>query len=142
MTAMVMGRSSWRRGAWASQAALGGGHLAGHAGVLLQGHAQGATEGLEDGLRLVVSVETLQVVDMQGDHAVVDEALEELPEQLGVQAADGGAGELHVHEQAGAAGEVHHDPGERRSEEHTSELQSRPHLVCRLLLEKKKRLTT
>src|SRR5439155_27295826 len=28
--------------------------------------------------------------------------------------------------------------GERRSEEHTSELQSRGHLVCRLLLEKKK----
>src|SRR5207253_6595405 len=27
---------------------------------------------------------------------------------------------------------------ERRSEEHTSELQSRGHLVCRLLLEKKK----
>src|SRR5215813_7588766 len=29
-------------------------------------------------------------------------------------------------------------PGHGRSEEHTSELQSRPHLVCRLLLEKKK----
>src|SRR5436305_10467173 len=29
-------------------------------------------------------------------------------------------------------------PLRRRSEEHTSELQSRPHLVCRLLLEKKK----
>src|SRR2546422_4395365 len=28
--------------------------------------------------------------------------------------------------------------GHRRSEEHTSELQSRLHLVCRLLLEKKK----
>src|SRR3989442_10899141 len=28
----------------------------------------------------------------------------------------------------------------RRSEEHTSELQSRPHLVCRLLLEKKKHI--
>src|SRR3989442_11409458 len=28
-----------------------------------------------------------------------------------------------------------------RSEEHTSELQSRPHLVCRLLLEKKKKLS-
>src|SRR5436305_11145355 len=27
-----------------------------------------------------------------------------------------------------------------RSEEHTSELQSRPHLVCRLLLEKKKQI--
>src|SRR3989442_8629440 len=29
-----------------------------------------------------------------------------------------------------------------RSEEHTSELQSRPHLVCRLLLEKKKKSNT
>src|SRR5690554_7267994 len=31
------------------------------------------------------------------------------------------------------------DADYRRSEEHTSELQSRPHLVCRLLLEKKKK---
>src|SRR2546422_8133737 len=31
------------------------------------------------------------------------------------------------------------DADVRRSEEHTSELQSRLHLVCRLLLEKKKR---
>src|SRR3989442_9915248 len=31
------------------------------------------------------------------------------------------------------------EEGELRSEEHTSELQSRPHLVCRLLLEKKKK---
>src|SRR3712207_7280762 len=30
---------------------------------------------------------------------------------------------------------------ERRSEEHTSELQSRQYLVCRLLLEKKKKKT-
>src|SRR3989442_4754050 len=30
----------------------------------------------------------------------------------------------------------HGPPSSRRSEEHTSELQSRPHLVCRLLLEK------
>src|SRR3989449_5067819 len=30
-------------------------------------------------------------------------------------------------------------PGRYRSEEHTSELQSRLHLVCRLLLEKKKK---
>src|SRR3989442_6267831 len=34
----------------------------------------------------------------------------------------------------GAGEHLHHLP---RSEEHTSELQSRPHLVCRLLLEKK-----
>src|SRR3712207_8735198 len=30
--------------------------------------------------------------------------------------------------------------GQRRSEEHTSELQSRQYLVCRLLLEKKKQI--
>src|SRR2546422_1814493 len=39
-----------------------------------------------------------------------------------------------------------HAPGargpRRRSEEHTSELQSRLHLVCRLLLEKKKKKKT
>src|SRR3989449_8538679 len=35
-----------------------------------------------------------------------------------------------------------HEPGgEGRSEEHTSELRSRLHLVCRLLLEKKKKPT-
>src|SRR3712207_7560927 len=33
----------------------------------------------------------------------------------------------------------HHALDERRSEEHTSELQSRQYLVCRLLLEKKKK---
>src|SRR2546430_11433593 len=34
------------------------------------------------------------------------------------------------------------DPHPRRSEEHTSELQSQSNLVCRLLLEKKKQLRT
>src|SRR3712207_7338630 len=34
------------------------------------------------------------------------------------------------------------DPNQVRSEEHTSELQSRQYLVCRLLLEKKKIYTT
>src|SRR2546422_7739653 len=34
-----------------------------------------------------------------------------------------------------------HCPYMKRSEEHTSELQSRLHLVCRLLLEKKKEQT-
>src|SRR5690625_6178243 len=47
-------------------------------------------------------------------------------------------------ESAGAAGPNHwagrhaRNRVEKRSEEHTSELQSRGHLVCRLLLEKKK----
>src|SRR2546422_8405711 len=43
---------------------------------------------------------------------------------------------------AGVAGATTFRPGmwdSQRSEEHTSELQSRLHLVCRLLLEKKKK---
>src|SRR5258707_2657431 len=39
---------------------------------------------------------------------------------------------------AGSLGHAHKDLAEIRSEEHTSELQSRQYLVCRLLLEKKK----
>src|SRR3989442_11275650 len=35
--------------------------------------------------------------------------------------------------------DVYVNVSQNRSEEHTSELQSRPHLVCRLLLEKKKK---
>src|SRR5260364_179478 len=38
-----------------------------------------------------------------------------------------------------AAGDLAVQPADRRSEEHTSELQSPDHLVCRLLLEKKKK---
>src|SRR5438034_6924093 len=38
-----------------------------------------------------------------------------------------------------APGRVHHLPHRVRSEEHTSELQSHSDLVCRLLLEKKKK---
>src|SRR5258708_13314104 len=41
---------------------------------------------------------------------------------------------VHLHADVGFAAEA----GEERSEEHTSELQSPDHLVCRLLLEKKK----
>src|SRR5689334_24553518 len=41
--------------------------------------------------------------------------------------------------QRAAAGRAADQPARVRSEEHTSELQSQFHLVCRLLLEKKKR---
>src|SRR5258707_9909987 len=55
----------------------------------------------------------------------------------------GGGAVLHSRPVRGLAGR---DPGlrprrEARSEEHTSELQSRQYLVCRLLLEKKKNTT-
>src|SRR5690606_39638575 len=53
--------------------------------------------------------------------------------------AEPGAGLVH-HAHAAALGR-HPDAVASRSEEHTSELQSRENLVCRLLLEKKKQTT-
>src|SRR3712207_7429914 len=61
---------------------------------------------------------------------------------LGVEVPEDGGGHVpHVgvagdeRERVALAGAAHD-----RSEEHTSELQSRQYLVCRLLLEKKKRM--
>src|SRR3989442_2933838 len=48
----------------------------------------------------------------------------------------GAQGAAAVGQLPGLGAAAAHRPA--RSEEHTSELQSRPHLVCRLLLEKKK----
>src|SRR3712207_8853629 len=56
-----------------------------------------------------------------------------LPQRVG--AARSGAGD-------DGARPFHSGSGDPRSEEHTSELQSRQYLVCRLLLEKKKKTTT
>src|SRR2546422_8570998 len=73
--------------------------------------------------------------------------------RLGVEAADFGRGRGPADDLTGtepASARVERggkllDPrallGRSRSEEHTSELQSRLHLVCRLLLEKKKKTT-
>src|SRR3712207_7475064 len=69
--------------------------------------------------------------DGQADHRgaaqpVDDQPLDEERRQRGDEDPD-----EHGGEEADRLGE--------RSEEHTSELQSRPYLVCRLLLEKKKK---
>src|SRR3712207_7775837 len=64
-------------------------------------------------------------------------------EQQGPGRRDGGPGQDHGPEGAAQEGSQEHrgvqDPRGDRSEEHTSELQSRQYLVCRLLLEKKKK---
>src|SRR5690349_24249225 len=59
----------------------------------------------------------------------------ELEVHRGLRHAD----RLGDHLQRRAADPVGREEVERRSEEHTSELQSRRDLVCRLLLEKKKK---
>src|SRR5690554_7387927 len=65
----------------------------------------------------------------QSDHASFSAA--QLEQLKGLLAATGHS----------ASSENHGESTEARSEEHTSELQSRPHLVCRLLLEKKNNKT-
>ena len=49
---------------------------------------------------------------------------------------------MHAYGDDGTDGEGDYGAVGGRSEEHTSELQSRQYLVCRLLLEKKKKLDT
>src|SRR5438876_4559703 len=63
---------------------------------------------------------TQQIAEVVGDHP------EEQPDLIGSEAVAGEAGPMG-------------DFLDPRSEEHTSELQSPVHLVCRLLLETKKR---
>src|SRR5256885_10905674 len=59
-----------------------------------------------------------------------------------VEPVEGGVGQpeqrVVLAEPLAAAPPLHHLEARRRSEEHTSELQSPCNLVCRLLLEKKK----
>src|SRR5690554_7498387 len=87
---------------------------------LQDGVEQGAVLGHQLGPGLGLLEEVGQVVD--------DAALQQ------VEDAANGVQQQHV---VSGLGDGQVEGG--RSEEHTSELQSRPHLVCRLLLEKKKK---
>src|SRR6266508_336938 len=65
-----------------------------------------------------------------------------LPDALPISATPHVHGALQVIHVLSDRREVGHElPGFRRSEEHTSELQSRGHLVCRLLLRRPPRST-
>src|SRR2546429_8243662 len=79
----------------------------------------------------------------------VDPQIRGMVEQVGVDEEESRELEHFAHQGSGAGIDlVRIDPGNRisklalqlRSEEHTSELQSRLHLVCRLLLETNKKL--
>src|SRR5207244_11257504 len=70
----------------------------------------------------------------------VDVDLRILPEVLAVDERPGERRDRDELPRAvGGGGDLQGRAAERRSEEHTSELQSPDHLVCRLLLEKKKK---
>src|SRR3712207_8279926 len=70
------------------------------------------------------------------DARVVDEHVERALPAVGERADGGEVGQVELAHLALAGDRLRGAP---RSEEHTSELQSRQYLVCRLLLEKKKK---
>src|SRR2546426_6296587 len=74
--------------------------------------------------------ESLADAHAAGDHGGAPDRQASIHQRLELGQAEGGAravrGEFHIR-------------GDERSEEHTSELQSPCNLVCRLLLEKKKK---
>src|SRR2546429_6523275 len=73
-----------------------------------------------------VEADGLQIVGVPYKHASQDEYLRAVLERIGVDRKRASILLTHAPEECW------------RSEEHTSELQSRLHLVCRLLLEKQK----
>src|SRR5207302_10258429 len=81
-------------------------------------------------------------LDLAAADLVEHVGVEVLGSDDGQRAGVGGVGGLDAgldRGTAGAAGREQHG-GDQRSEEHTSELQSRENLVCRLLLEKKNKI--
>src|SRR5438874_4810755 len=79
----------------------------------------------------IISVHAREILDSRGNPTI----------EADVTLSSGAAGRAAVPSGA-STGEheaVELRDGDQRSEEHTSELQSRRELVCRLLLEKKKR---
>src|SRR5687768_17707271 len=96
---------------------------------------------------LTPPVSTSCIIFFFNDPATTEIYTLSLHDALPILAADAPEGRLHRREhvlvrraenRAGRLGADVRGP-ETRSEEHTSELQSRLHLVCRLLLEKKKK---
>src|SRR3712207_7210930 len=71
-------------------------------------------------------------------HAAMVRVVQQVPVEARVVVPLALLGDLAAHEEQLLAGMPPHE-AVIRSEEHTSELQSRQYLVCRLLLEKKKK---
>nr|GEU28313.1 hypothetical protein [Tanacetum cinerariifolium] len=100
------------------QSALGRRDGAGSARIELGRHAQRAAKGLEHGFALVVGVGAAQVVDVQGDQRMVDEAAEKLQRQVDVERADVRARKRDVVLDAWPAREVQHHARQRFVQRH------------------------
>src|SRR3989449_5021289 len=79
-----------------------------------------------------------ELIRLAGGESITADERSDYP-RFSVEAAVARAPEVIILARHGTGSEpIARDKWDRRSEEHTSELQSRLHLVCRLLLEKKK----
>src|SRR2546422_6290342 len=106
--------------------------------VTLDGHSlaiEDVVSVARHGASVAVAAHSLAAVN--GSRRVVEAAIARGDTMYGVTT---GFGKLaHVRIRPEQARELQRNLIRSRSEEHTSELQSRLHLVCRLLLEKKKK---
>src|SRR5690554_7144005 len=102
-------------------------------------------KGREKGSVLIVSLVMLLLLSLIGVAGIQSTVMQDrmaanlLDKDLAFQATEAVLREGEDSLAAGVPISFPNSGGLYRSEEHTSELQSRPHLVCRLLLEKKKK---
>lgn len=64
-----------RRNGLGSQRAFGRWHPSRHALIVRHRHPQGTSKGFKNGFRLMVGVFAAQVVNMQGNHGMIDQAV-------------------------------------------------------------------
>lgn len=93
-----------------SERFLGGGYAARTAGIQLDRLSKCAAKSLEDRFALVMRVIAAQIVDVNGDLGVIDEALKEFVSQIDVETADHRATEIDLPDQTRPAREIDHDP--------------------------------
>src|SRR5690349_6325722 len=101
-----------------SEAALGRRNLPRRALIQLHGHAQCAAESLVHRFHLMMRVQAAQVVDMQRNAGMIDEAAEKFDREIDVERADARTRERHVEFEARPSGKIDHDARQRFVERH------------------------
>jgi hypothetical protein len=95
-----------------SQQALGGGKHAGELLIARTGYAQGAGEGFEDGLDLVMIGAAIHGLDVHVGAGSAGEAFKEVGDKLGLQVADETGTDLCIDSEGSAAAQVDGSDGQ------------------------------
>src|SRR5918999_4211552 len=101
-----------------SQATFGRRQEPFHPGIAFYCHAQSPAKGLKYGFDDVMAVSTAQIVNVQGHEGMVDEALEEVIEQVHIKITYPCARELYLELKPRPAGTIEHHPRERLIQRH------------------------